>query len=148
MKPLLACTAVLALATISTGAISTARAEDAPSFTSREGQVEFVTPSGNVGCTYTPAGGTSWYDPGHGEAELFCDRVEPAYIRIVLAGAGPAQELADVGEQSCCGAQNVLEYGREVALGPYVCAAETRGLTCTHADGHGFFVSRAAIELY
>src|SRR4051812_41011929 len=27
-----------------------------------EGQVEFTMPSGNIGCVYTPAGGTSFYE--------------------------------------------------------------------------------------
>ncbi|WP_245442310.1 hypothetical protein [Mesorhizobium hawassense] len=30
---------------------------------SAEGQIEFNTPSGNIGCIYTPKGGTSTYQP-------------------------------------------------------------------------------------
>jgi hypothetical protein len=140
MKPLLA-VPLLMLATLST-------AHGQPAFTAREGQVDFVTPSGNIGCIYTPAGGTSWYQTADGGPELACDRVMPTYIRLVLTGAGAATEIADVGDQGCCGAENVLAYGQQVVLGPFTCTAETHGLTCTRADGHGFLVSRAVSEAY
>ncbi|MER9496418.1 hypothetical protein NKI86_32220, partial [Mesorhizobium sp. M0320] len=55
-----------------------------------EGQVEFNTPSGNIGCIYTPKGGTSTYEPQDGGPELSCSRVEPSYITIILGPKRPA----------------------------------------------------------
>ena len=45
------------------------------------GQVEFVMPSGNIGCIYTPQGGTDIYEPRGGGPELSCDRVFP--LRVI-----------------------------------------------------------------
>jgi hypothetical protein len=125
-----------------------ALAQGRPDFVAHEGQVAFVMPSGNIGCVYTPAGGTSWYQTEDGGPELSCDRVEPAYIRLVLTGSGPAARIGQVGDQGCCGAENPFPYGAVAVLGPFTCMSERRGLTCTRADGHGFFVSRAVSEAY
>src|SRR5712675_2333071 len=38
------------------------------------GQISFVTPSGNIGCTFTPQGGTGVYKPFDGDPVLSCDR--------------------------------------------------------------------------
>ena len=57
------------------------------------GQVEFNTPSGNIGCIYTPAGGTPVYETTDGDAELQCDRIEPNYVRAFV-GAGAAEDCS------------------------------------------------------
>ena len=44
----------------------------------------FVMPSGNIGCTYIPEGGTDVYEPVDGGPELSCDRIEPKYLRATL----------------------------------------------------------------
>lgn len=46
-------------------------------FPAEGGLIAFATPSGNIGCTYVPAGGTDVYEPKDGGPELQCDRVEP-----------------------------------------------------------------------
>jgi hypothetical protein len=46
------------------------------------GQIVFVTPSGNIGCTYIPKGGTAMYTPDDGGPELGCDRIQPLYVRL------------------------------------------------------------------
>ena len=48
------------------------------------GQINFVLPSQNIGCTFTPKGGTGVYQPFDGGPELSCDRVAPQYVRVVL----------------------------------------------------------------
>src|SRR4030081_4018094 len=48
------------------------------------GQISFVMPSGNIGCTFTPQGGTGVYMPFDGGPELSCDRKEPQYVRLVV----------------------------------------------------------------
>ena len=64
-----------------------------------EGQVEFNTPSDNIGCIYTPKGGTSTYEPQDGGPELSCSRVEPSYITVILGPKGRATLIKNPGEQ-------------------------------------------------
>ena len=111
-----------------------------------EGQVEFVTPSGNIGCIYTPEGGTSVYETTDGLAEIQCDRVEPDYIRAILGGQGEGYILDDVGDASCCSLTQQIDYGHIVTLGPFQCLSERQGLTCARDDGHGFFLSRKLVQ--
>jgi hypothetical protein len=113
------------------------------------GQVEFSMPSGNVGCIFTPEGGTDTYQPDGGGPELSCDRIEPSYINVRLGPVGKAMLNENPGEQGCCGAENVLAYGNTTHLGGFVCTASTGGLTCETADGrHGFCVAKARMLHY
>lgn len=109
-------------------------------------QEEFVLPSGNIGCTYTPEGGTDVYQPADGGPELSCDRVEPRYVRAMLASKGAATLFNDVGDQSCCSAVRVLDYGETWAVGPFSCLSTRTGLSCERDDGHSFFLSRRRID--
>jgi len=111
-----------------------------------EGQVVFVMPSGNIGCIYTPAGGTSVYETEDGLTEIACDRVEPNYVRAILGGSGAGYVLDDVGDASCCSLDQVFNYERVVQLGPFQCLSTRKGLTCAREDGHGFFLSRALVQ--
>lgn len=118
-------------------------------FPSREGQVEFVLPSHNIGCTYTPGPGTSWYDTMDGRSELTCDRVEPSYVRVFLGTRGKAQKILNSGEQACCSTEPVLEYGESWSSGDgYTCLSSRAGLTCNYRGRHGFSISRKAITSY
>lgn len=110
-----------------------------------EGQVEFITPSGNIGCVYTPAGGTSVYSTVDGKAEIQCDRVEPKYVRAILGGSGAAY-FAPADDASCCSLVQKLNYNKVAQLGPFQCLSERKGLTCARSDGHGFFLSKALIQ--
>lgn len=115
---------------------------------SDNGQIEFATPSGNIGCLFTPKGGTDVYEPKGGGPELICERVEPAYVTVILGPEGEPEMIEDPGEQSCCGSENILEYGNSVDLeDTFTCAVETTGLTCERDDGVGFSMARAGIEL-
>lgn len=112
------------------------------------GQTEFVTPSGNIGCIVTPEGGTEVYQPESGGPEIICDRVEPDYVRVVLAD-DEAEELDEVADPSCCGAEQVLHYGEWASIEGFVCYSRRTGLTCTTEDEtHGFKMARAAIETW
>ena len=106
----------------------------------------FVMPSGNIGCVYTPEGGTSVYETWDGLAEIQCDRVEPAYVRAVLGGQDDGYIVEDVGDASCCSFGQKFNYDHVVTLGPFQCLSERRGLTCAREDGHGFFLSRALVQ--
>ena len=111
-----------------------------------EGQVEFVMPSGNIGCIYTPDGGTSVYQTWDGLAEIQCDRVEPIYVRAILGGQDEGYLVQEVGDRSCCSLGQIFAYDHVVALGPFQCLSQTKGLTCAREDGHGFFLSRALVQ--
>jgi hypothetical protein len=105
-------------------------------------QEEFVLPSGNIGCIYTPEGGTQVYQPADGGPELSCDRIEPRYVRATLSRKGTATMANDVGDPSCCSAGPVLDYGQSWAAGPFSCLSTRTGLSCERNDGHSFFLSR------
>lgn len=105
-------------------------------------QQEFVLPSGNIGCIYTPEGGTEVYQPADGGPELSCDRVEPSYVRATLSRKGGARLAKDVGDPSCCSAGPVLDYGQTWTAGPFSCLSTRTGLACERNDGHSFFLSR------
>ena len=112
------------------------------------GQVEFIMPSGNIGCLYTPEGGTDTYVPADGGPELICERVEPSYITVILSDVDEAQVIEDPGEQSCCGADNIFEYGNTVEFEGFECESAETGLTCENDEGYGFSMARAGIELF
>ncbi len=109
-------------------------------------QEQFVMPSGNIGCVYTPAGGTATYQPLDGGPELACDIIAPRYARATLGRSGAATIDRAVGDPSCCSAGPVLEYGATWSGGPYSCTSERTGLSCRRDDGHAFVLSRASIS--
>jgi hypothetical protein len=115
---------------------------------SQDGLVTFVMPSGNIGCTYVPKGGTLVYEPMDGGPELICERVEPRYVTVRIGPKGPPQRIDNPGEQSCCSLDQQLAYGRSWSAGPFTCLSEKSGLTCNAADGHGVSMSRAAVKVW
>jgi len=110
------------------------------------GQISFAMPSQNIGCTYTPKGGTPVYQPFDGGPELSCDRIAPQYVRVVLTPK-TVRRFDDVGDRDCCAPDNVLAHGKSWLQGPFTCDSSATGLTCKRADGRGFFMSRANIKL-
>lgn len=116
-------------------------------FSSEEGQVHFNLPSGNIGCVYTPRGGTSFYEPEDGGPELQCDRQEPVYLRFFLRKSGKAQKYFNVGDAGCCGADNILKYGNSWSHDGYSCVSERTGLTCTRGK-NGFVISKSKAAVY
>ncbi|HEV7319811.1 MAG TPA: hypothetical protein VGO04_14535 [Ensifer sp.] len=109
-------------------------------------QEMFMMPSGNIGCVYTPAGGTAVYRPADGGPELACDIVSPRYVRATLGRAGAATLDHAVGDPSCCSADTVLDYGQGWEQGPFSCVSERTGLSCRRDDGHSFLLSRAQVS--
>ena len=109
-------------------------------------QEVFMMPSGNIGCVYTPAGGTAVYQPQDGGPELACDIVAPRYVRATLGRAGAATLNHAVGDPSCCSAAQVLDYGQSWSRGPFACASERSGLSCRRDDGHSFLLSRVQVS--
>lgn len=107
---------------------------------------EFQAPSGNIGCDYTPAGGTAVYKTADNAAELKCDRIEPAYVRITLPEHGAAR-IEPTQERGCCGGET-LAHGAHWAAGPFQCDMSEAGLTCANAEGHGFTLSREQMQVH
>ena len=112
------------------------------------GQIAFTTPSNNIGCTYTPAGGTTTYQPRNGGPELICERVEPGYVTVILGPKGAVRRIDNPGEQGCCSLGNVLAYGQTWRAGPFECVSRKTGLTCRRTVGRGFALSRAKIATF
>jgi len=114
----------------------------------KQGQIEFQLPSGNIGCLYTPEGGTDVYDPIDGGPEIICDRIDPDYVRVILGPESEAEAEFDPGEQPCCSGPK-LNYDSEVKLDGFICYAETTGLNCQTTSGeHGFLISKAHVVTY
>jgi hypothetical protein len=103
------------------------------------GYIEFTMPSNNIGCVYRDEDGSGLV--------LECDRVEPSYVRVRLFQDGKPKIYRNVGDPSCCGAENYLEYGESWKEGPFSCASTTSGLRCNNGD-HGFSMSRKGIKTY
>ena len=116
-------------------------------FTDREGQVEFASPSKNIGCVFTPAGGTTWYKPADDGPELSCDRVKPDYVNVRMGPSGEVQRVDNPGEQPCCAATNILAYGKSWSAGPFTCVSGSAGIGCKRADGRGFAMSKKAVSV-
>lgn len=112
-----------------------------------QGQVEFMMPSGNAGCIYTPEGGTDVYQPIGGGPEISCDRVEPAYVRVTLGPHGSPKRYNNVGDASCCGSDNIFSYGAVWKHDSYRCVSSESGLSCKRG-GHGFSISRKAVKTW
>lgn len=107
------------------------------------GQITFVMPSGNIGCIYTPRGGTDTYQPVDGGPEISCDRIQPRYVNITLGSNGPAVLTENPGEQGCCGGDNTLAYGDVVKFDGFTCSSSDAGLICETPDKkHGLCLSR------
>jgi hypothetical protein len=107
------------------------------------GQISFVMPSGNVGCIYTPRGGTDTYQPADGGPEISCDRIAPRYVNITLGPKGPAVLTENPGEQGCCGGDNLFAYGNTATFDGFVCSSSDAGLICETPDKrHGLCLSR------
>lgn len=107
---------------------------------------QFMTPSGNIGCTYTPAGGTAVYQTPDGRAELQCDRSEPEYVRVVMSEAGAARVVA-TDERGCCSGETI-HYGQSWSEGPFSCDFSEAGVTCESRERHGFTLNRAQVEVH
>lgn len=139
--------AVLAVAVFC--AVPTAEAREQHFSPQPNGQISFTMPSGNVGCLYTPRGGTDTYEPEGGGPEISCDRIEPSYVNVVLGTKGPAVVTENPGEQGCCSGNHVLAYGDTLAVEGFICSSSTAGLTCETLDRrHGFCVARARMLHY
>jgi hypothetical protein len=108
-----------------------------------DGQISFMMPSGNIGCIYTPEGGTETYEPVDGGPEISCDRIAPSYVNITLGAKTAAVLTKNPGEQGCCGGDNVFAYGNTTTFDGFMCSSTDAGLVCETPDKkHGLCLSR------
>lgn len=112
------------------------------------GQIAFTMPSGNIGCLYTPEGGTDTYEPRDGGPELICERIAPEYVTVILGPLEAPEMIVNPAEQGCCGVENIFSYGHVLELGGFTCWSDRTGLACLRLDGAGFTMARAGVELF
>lgn len=112
----------------------------------------FQSPSGNIQCGI-------FLGPG---ALVRCDMTElapsftqrPVGCEFDWGHSFAVEETSEQGYLACVsdavtdGNAMVLGYGRSVSLGPFTCASEKTGMTCTNAQGHGFAIARAAQRFF
>ena len=113
--------------------------------------VDFVMPSGNIGCGYTD-------DP---KRYLRCDILQssdfppdqPADCNLDYGHAygmnrrGRAQILC-AGDTVVNRNAPVLGYGETKRIGGFKCRSKRTGLRCSNRSGHGWFLSRRRIETF
>lgn len=130
-------------------AIAPAQADEQHFKAEPNGQITFVMPSNNIGCIYTPKGGTETYEPTDGGPEISCDRIEPSYINMTLGPHSAAVLTENPGEQPCCSGSNVFAYGNTAHFEGFTCTSSTAGLTCETPDKrHGFCVAKSRLLHY
>ena len=60
---------------------------------------------------------------------------------------GKPKLYTDVGDPSCCGAENYFPYGTSWRKGPFSCASSKAGLRCSNG-AHGFSMSRSGVKTF
>ena len=113
----------------------------------QDGIVQFVTPSGNIGCTYIPFDGAGGIATGVNGPELHCYRLYGKFEAVSLGPVAKALKLVVRGKLACCKTRNVLAYGNTWATGGYACTSKRSGLACRRGK-HGFSISAASITRY
>ena len=110
------------------------------------GQIMFVMPAQNIGCTYTPKGGTGVYKPFDGGPELSCDQSKPRYTRVVLTPK-TVRHFKKVGDQDGVPEDNTFKPGTRWMLAPFTCDATAAALNCQVAGGRSFSIDKAGIKV-
>jgi hypothetical protein len=113
--------------------------------------VDFVMPSGNIGCGYTD-------DPSR---YLRCDILQSSDMpegqpsdcdldyghAYAMRRRGRSQTLC-AGDTVVNRNAPVLEYGETKRIGGFKCRSKTTGLRCTNRSDHGWFLSRRRISKF
>ncbi len=133
--------AILAMGFAQIGAVSARTLSFPPK---QDGIVQFVTPSGSIGCTYIPFDGAGGITTGVKGPELHCYRLYGKFEAVSLGPVGKALKLVVRGKLACCKTRNILAFGNTWATGGYACTSERSGLTCRRGK-HGFSITAAGI---
>lgn len=113
-----------------------------------DGTIDFIMPSGNVGCRYIPAGGTSVYHTANGHEELHCIRLEPTTTVVILQHVNGGHQPIASSEVPELPMASVLPYGAFWQAGAFVCVAAQSGLMCVNGTGAGMQMSRSAVDVW
>ena len=134
--------AALAFCLVNPGFASARSLSFAPN---QDGIVQFVTPSGTIGCTYIPFDGAGGIDTGVNGPELHCYRLYGKFEAVSLGPKNKALKLLVRGKLACCNTRNVLAFGNTWATNGFACTSERAGLICRRGK-HGFSISAVAIS--
>ena len=125
-----------------------------PGVASADMLTSFHTPSGNIHCMGIEGADGTFVDCEilqRNDARPIRPRPADCDLewgdRFTVASTGPAG-LGCHGDTVQDPSGAVLPYGQAFRFGPIACSATEQGLTCENASGHGFFLSRAAQQLF
>jgi hypothetical protein len=113
-----------------------------------DGTIDFIMPSGNVGCRFIPAGGTAVYHTATGQEELHCIRLEPTTTVVILQPVNGGHQPIASTEVPELPMASVLPYGAFWQAGAFVCVAARSGLVCVNGTGAGLRMSRAGVDVW
>jgi hypothetical protein len=103
-------------------------------------QNSFLTPSRNISCEINSR------QPYNSPDSTYCQsNTPPQSVHLSADGT-----VSICNGQSCLGNPGIgtpiLGYGQSSSLGPFNCASDTGGVTCTVASGRGFTISNSGIQ--
>jgi hypothetical protein len=110
----------------------------------------FQSPSGNIGCVI--GGGLarcdilehSWSPPPKPSSCIDLD-----YGNGVQVFGGHPGEYTCAGDTVFTPNARVLQYGHKITKNRFTCTSKTSGMRCANRNsGHGFFLSREAVQLF
>lgn len=113
--------------------------------------ISFHSPSGNIHCAIITG---EWSEarcdifqstPSYRNRPADCDLEWGRTFGVGPQGGG---YLACVGDTVADPNGFVLDYGKSISLGAYLCVSEKTGMTCTNGQGHGFTVSKAKQRVF
>ena len=108
----------------------------------------FTSPSGNIACVMATGGASCWIsemDWELTEAPAGCEDADWGNALYVSAdGAGPDCYT----DFSWDPAAPALGYGSTMTVGDVTCTSARTGVTCLHAGGAGFLLSRGRVEVF
>jgi hypothetical protein len=108
---------------------------------------QFTLPSKNIGCLVTAESARCDISDKQWKPPAQPDDCEQAWGNAVTVTAEGAT-LTCAGD-TVTGADEILEYGKAVQVGEFVCTSASAGVRCTHApSGHGFTLARASYTTF
>jgi hypothetical protein len=118
-----------------------------PSVTRVVESMQFSMPSRNIGC---------YLDGSSARCDIVAKTWEPpakpSDCRLGWGSGvsvGPGSASVVCAGDTVLGAKDILEYGRAVRAGDFVCESDSAGVRCFHEPtGHGFVLSRESYTLF
>jgi len=109
--------------------------------------VQFASPTGNINCTinqFVVACQIDQLTPTYTDRPDDCAGTWGQYF--YLSGNG----VARIGclTQDTAGAEDTLPYGASIEVAQITCVSRINGMTCTNAQGGGFFLRRAEQRIF